>query len=286
MLGYLLLPTTKGQKCFIFIGNGGEGKSIWSYLLYKMFGNAFISRKVSDLENNRFSLPDLEDKLVCFNDDLTKKALNSTEMFKQLVTNISLIVAEQKYSPSYSFIPYARIVACSNYMLTSLSDHSDGFFRRILPIVCKPLDVKREDITDLHLKIEREIPGIFQWALAGLQRLMKNNYKFTVTERSETKVNQVRADLDNIQKFVNDDLDFGSGFSVSGKDLIGGYNNWCRDSGDVRLEVSVVRDWFNNQLDTLRIKKSTNVKTVSGMMARGYVGMRLNKQRSGVITIG
>lgn len=286
MLGYFLLPITTAQKCFIFIGKGEEGKSIWGYLLERMFGNAFTSREIKDIESNRFAISDLENKLVCYIDDLSKKALSSTEKFKQIVTATSSVTAERKFGDSFQFIPYARLIACSNYMLSAVDDRSDGFYRRIIPIITKPCPPNRVKIRNLHEKIAEEKDGIFVWAIAGVQRLIRNNFKFSVSERSKETLQESRNDAENIQKFVDDDLLFDSELQMTTKNLYAAYAKWCADNAEYKVDIVQFRSFIKENAAKWRLRSSENINDC-GVRARGYKGVGLKTNRGRVnITSG
>lgn len=53
-LGYLLIPSTKGQKMMFIIGQGGEGKSLIAIVLRKIFGDNMITGNFQRIENDRF----------------------------------------------------------------------------------------------------------------------------------------------------------------------------------------------------------------------------------------
>lgn len=278
MLGYFLLPTTKAQKCFVFLGGGGNGKSIWGYLLESMFGKSYTATPLHQLEENKFSLSELRNKLVSYDDDLGKTGLKSTETFKKVVSATAEIRTEEKYAHAI-FVPiYARIIASSNYMPTSLYDDSDGFFRRIIGIQVKPRPEDRVDITDLHERVAREKEGILQWALEGLARLVMNNYKFSESERSKDLLYTTRDGQNNIKAFVDDDLIFDTKLSITSKDLYKAYQLWCRDNGEDYHSATRFKAYFKDKMNELNIKDTCNVKTETGH-ARGFLGVSLKVTR-------
>ena len=67
--------------------------------------------------------------------------------------------------------------------MTSLYDHSDGFWRRQLILTTKERPADREDDPFLIEKLCEELEGILLWCLKELTRLLRNNYKFTVSAR-------------------------------------------------------------------------------------------------------
>lgn len=184
IMGYLLIPSTQGQKAFFLLGVGGEGKSIWGSILHRMFGNGFSPTKVAELEENRFTVATMENKIVVYDDDMDHNKLKKTDNFKTIVTAKIPVQGERKGKDKFEFLPYARICASGNFALSSLHDTSDGFFRRLLPIKVKNRPAERKDVSDYEKLIFPEINAILLWALEGLQRLIKNDFQFSISDRS------------------------------------------------------------------------------------------------------
>ena len=89
-------------------------------------GNAFESINTQELVSKRFQIATVENKLVAYDDDLGSAALEETGVLKKLITADTPIPAERKYGDPFSFLPYCRVVASANFMLSSLYDDSDG----------------------------------------------------------------------------------------------------------------------------------------------------------------
>ena len=129
-LGYCLIPSTKGQKMMLIVGKGGEGKSRIGLVLKRLMGDAASNGSVQKVENNRFARADLERRLLMIDDDMDMNALPKTNYIKTIVTAEAKLDLERKGVQSYQRNIYARFLCFGNGALTSLYDHSDGFFRR------------------------------------------------------------------------------------------------------------------------------------------------------------
>ena len=128
-LGYCLIPSTKGQKMMLIVGKGGEGKSRIGLVLKRLMGDAASNGSVQKVENNRFARADLERRLLMIDDDMDMNALPKTNYIKTIVTAEAKLDLERKGVQSYQRDIYARFLCFGNGALTSLYDHSDGFFR-------------------------------------------------------------------------------------------------------------------------------------------------------------
>lgn len=106
-----------------------------------------------------------------------------TNYVKSLVTAQGKMDLEKKGKQSYQGWMFARLLAFSNGDLQSLYDRSDGFYRRQLVLTTKGKPQGRQDDPDLAEKMKSEVEGILLWAIEGLQRLVRNNFKFTESER-------------------------------------------------------------------------------------------------------
>lgn len=71
--------------------------------------------------------------------------------------------------------------------LHALYDKSNGFYRRQLLLTTREQPADRKDDPFLINKLRTERDSIFLWALEGLHRLIKNNYRFTISQRTVDK---------------------------------------------------------------------------------------------------
>ena len=131
-LGYCLIPSTKGQRMMLIIGKGGEGKSRIGLVLKKLMGDAVSTAVSRKLRPAVSPAPDLEHRLLMVDDDTDMNALPNTNYLKSIVTAEAKMDVERKGIQSYQSDIYARFLGFGNGALTSLYDHSDGFWRRQL----------------------------------------------------------------------------------------------------------------------------------------------------------
>ena len=166
-LGYCLIPSTKGQKMMLIVGKGGEGKSRIGLVLKRLMGDAASNGSVQKVENNRFARADLERRLLMIDDDMDMNALPKTNYIKTIVTAEAKLDLERKGVQSYQRDIYARFLCFGNGALTSLYDHSDGFFRRQLILTTKDKPTDRTDDPFLVEKMCAELEGILSGVWKG-----------------------------------------------------------------------------------------------------------------------
>jgi putative DNA primase/helicase len=274
-IGYCLLPTTRGQKCLLLIGDGGIGKSVISDILTSIFGRSLTApNDTQQFLADKFKLAELENQLVFYEDDLSDKHLEETGVFKKLITNQTYLTADRKNEQPFKFKPYCRFIMCGNDMIASKYDKTDGFYRRLLPIRVKPKDPNRKNIPDMGARVGREAEGIIQWALIGLKRLMDNNWQFTVSERSEQYLSGYKAMSDHFPDFVEDAFVMGNDKTFTIAELQTAYKTWCRRSAITPCTERVVTRWFANNAERYKLEQTNNIR-IDGTRFRGYSGAEL-----------
>ena len=275
-LGYCLIPSTKAQSMLFLIGNGGEGKSRIGCVLHEIFGDAMLEAKFQRVGCDRFFTANLVNKLICLDDDMELSALKSTADIKKLVTAEIPVDVEIKGKQSFQSKLYARFIAFGNGSPRALYDKSDGFARRLLILTAKQKPEGRADDPFLAEKLKSEKDGIFLWMYAGLQRLLRNKYRFTLSEKTRRNIRDSVADNCNAFDFLADQsaVVFGSEYSVTCTDLYGVYEWWCRDNALTALK----RDSFISILKANASKRSIsydyNVLNDQGKRVRGFKGMK------------
>jgi putative DNA primase/helicase len=177
---WLITPDVSHQKAILLSGPGGNGKSVLLDGLMTFLGRDNVAnRTLHSLEDNRFACVDLVGRLANICADLPPNHLNSTSMFKAIVSGDRISV-EQKREHAFSITPYARLVFSANSLPKS-GDSSDGFYRRWLVIpFTRSFDGSRERRNkrelDAELQDPAELSGLLNRALAVLPRLRKQGF--------------------------------------------------------------------------------------------------------------
>jgi len=205
IFGYLLLKDYRYQKAFCFVGTGANGKStLLNVMIWFLGRNNITSVSLQDLTNNRFSSARLYHKFANIYPDLSDKALRETAIFKML-TGGDNIPAEQKHRHGFEFVNYAKLIWSANRLPKVKNDDSMAYFRRWL-IINFPnrFEGKNSDPNLLEkLTTEEELSGIFNWALIGYRRLLKQNGFSHSKSTEETEELYIRMS-DPIKAFLMD----------------------------------------------------------------------------------
>ena len=275
IMGYCLIPTTAAGEAFFIVGDGEAGKSGLGTILMGILGKASISVETQQLVTKQFQIADVEHKLLAYDDDLGSAALTETGLLKKLITADTPIRAERKYCDSHQFNSYCRILASANFMLSSLYDDSNGFFRRLHPIVVKPKAPDRKVINKFYeLILEQEKEQIFKWALVGLRRVIDNGWKISWSERSLNYMKATKSNAVHFEDFFNEVCEVAENESTTTAELTSVYKKWCKENGIKEASDRRLATWFTDNSEKFGIQKTTNV-TRNGKRLRGYFNLAI-----------
>ncbi|MBA3766269.1 MAG: DNA primase, partial [Acidobacteria bacterium] len=125
---------------------------------------------------------------------------------------------------------YARLLFNCNELPRDV-EHTEAFFRRYLIL---PFDVTvGEDRQDKRLAekiIKDELSGVFNWVLAGLQRLLRQE-NFTPCEAARHALEQYRKESDSVAMFLSDEGYRPSDKFTEVKCIYQSYKFYCLDNG-------------------------------------------------------
>lgn len=274
-IGYCLIPSTKGQRMMILKGEGGEGKSQIGPVLARLFGCNMKDGSIAKISDNRFARADLEHIHLMIDDDMRMEALKQTNYVKSIVTAQDKMDLEKKGKQSYQGWMYARLLAFSNGDLQSLYDRSDGFYRRQLILTTKEKPAARKDDPDIAEKMCRELEGIFLWAFEGLQRLVRNQFRFSESERAKGNRDVVKQDANNVILFMESTqyVELNPNKSISSKELYAIYTIWCEENAFSPLKSRTVSDFLVGSAKKYGIEHSNNMVNAAGRRVWGFKGI-------------
>ena len=266
-LGFIFIKhgsnTLKEEKALILYGKGANGKSVFFEIVTAMFGNENVSNYSlqSLTEEKGFYRARISNKLVNYASEIGGKL--ETSLFKQMVSG-EPVEACLKYGQPFTMRQYAKFIFNCNELPKDV-EYTYAFFRRFLIIPFNITIPPSEQDKQLHCKIiEKELSGVFNWVLEGLNRLLLQN-KFSDCEAAQRAIDQYKIESDSVQMFLRENE-----YSVSAtneiplKELFNEYRNYCIESGFKACSVKT----FSERL------KHTGYETVR----KGY-GMAINAEK-------
>jgi putative DNA primase/helicase len=235
-MGYVFIrhssKSMKLEKCLMLFGSGANGKSVFFEVMNALFGRENTTNKtLEDLttgSNFKNSLAEIDGKLLNYDSDFGKNIKADT--FKKMVSGEPL-EARRLYKQPYEMNDYAKLIFNTNN-LPSVSEHTRAYFRRFLII---PFEVEipeeRQD-NELHKKIiDKELSGVLNWVLDGLERLMKQR-KFTPCPSADAMLKQYQKESDSAMMFMEEEqYQKSEGTTTLLKVLYSQYRDFCLDAG-------------------------------------------------------
>jgi len=251
--GYCLLPTVQGtlQKSLFFIGEGANGKSVFLETLAAVLDNV-SHLELSELFD-RFKIAELEGKLANICTDVeTSKVMDAR--FKKIVAGEPQS-AERKFKEPFEFGPFAKILFSANDFIPT-KDRTHGFYRRFDILRFNRIFKTEEQKPDLLQELKKEVPGIFNWALEGLERLRQQKWIMTKSAYMEDCHNEFRRATNPLQLFIEEECVVEGNATVDANELRSSYKQYCEDKGyKVLSDNKLGQELKRHGINKTRIRK-------------------------------
>ena len=226
--GYCLLPEVFIHKCLFLIGSGANGKSVFINTLIKIIGKENVSALELHQLSNKFLLGNLKDKLLNVSSEVQTRSPVDSSIFKQVVSG-DLVQADMKYKQPFSFRPIAKHIFSMNEPPV-ITDRTHAMSRRLLIVKFnQTFDGIRED-KHLEDKLSKELPGILNWCLEGLSKVLENENIIVSKQMVFDKKEFMRA-INPILTFADECCQFGDEKKVLKSQLYWRYTASCEESG-------------------------------------------------------
>lgn len=216
------------HKALFLVGPTASGKSTFLDTIREMLGNdATASLTPQQMTSERFGGAELYGKLANIRNDIPASVIEDTGQFKEITAG-DPIKAEEKFKDPFMFEPTAKHLFSANQLPDADTD-DEAFFRRIL-LISFPTTVPRgERDPKLQEKLADELPGVLNWALDGLQRLMTQG-RFTL-DRSPGQTRDTWEKWGNsVDRFESVCLEEGNG-EIAKSEIYQAYVAFCEDEG-------------------------------------------------------
>ena len=226
--GYSLTTDTRQHVTFWCVGEGANGKGVLFHILERLGGTAAITLNVGLLSREQYQLANLAGKRIalCSEASATQNLVEDA-LIKALVAGDTMSVRQIRKEP-FELQPKVKLWWAMNE-LPPVADTSEGFWRRMRIIPFNRTFENDERILDLKERIDTEMSGIFNWAMAGLRRLRERG-QFVEPNQVKMATLQYREEANPIKLFCDETCDTGSGREVQASVIYNQYKEWCLDN--------------------------------------------------------
>lgn len=231
--GYVLFPNNAFQKCFVLIGSGANGKSVFLNIMTHIFGEENVSNIEMSAFAKDFQVIHLMNSLINISSETKSNIAGAESVFKQIVAG-DMVSSCYKGKDMISFRPRSKLfIACNEYMKSK--DTTEGYLRRLCFIkfpmhyVDNPTQPNDRLINrDLEKDFEKHLTEIFNWVLDGY-RSLRADHEFTVTDEQSEIISDYKEVINPLISFVKDyELD---GDYASNDEFYRDYLVWCEQCG-------------------------------------------------------
>jgi putative DNA primase/helicase len=240
-VGYTLTGSTAEQCLFLFYGSGANGKSVFLDMLNALMGEygTVTQSRTFTTERGEISndIAALAGKRMVYASENSSDTHLDESIIKQLTggENISARFLHQEF---FTFKPRFKIWWAFNHP-PAITDMTNSIWRRIKIIPFNEVLPESEWDKKLAEKlIAHELPGIFNWAIAGLKeyyRLGSLNPPKVIAEATQ----RYKEDQDILHDFIEEYCErpkenevFGKSFEERAGDLYTAYKSWNSYNGD------------------------------------------------------
>lgn len=199
-LGYVFTRHLKMEKCLLLYGDGANGKSVFFEIVRALLGKeSFSSYSLGSL-NEEYNRAMISNALLNYGSEI-KNGIDS-DIFKTLVSG-EPIQARLKYGNPFTMENYAKLAFNANE-LPNNGEHSEAYYRRFIIVPFMETIPEKERVPELAQQIiAEELPGIFNWVLKGLDRLLVNK-RFSHSDSVQEIVAQFRRENDPVSMFLDE----------------------------------------------------------------------------------
>jgi P4 family phage/plasmid primase-like protien len=232
--GYCLTPDTSRQRFMVFEGEGANGKSVACAVLEAMLGRENCSHVPLEVFGERFQLTPTLDKLANIASEVGELDKAAEGILKSFTAGDPMQF-DRKFKPPIQAVPTARLVLATNNR-PRFSDRSGGLWRRMILMPWRV--VIADDDPGRVFGMDKvawwiasgELPGILNWALAGWDRLCRQN-RFTTSKVCEQALADYRIQNNPARMFLLETCRESPDGQTPCGELYEAYAEWCKSNG-------------------------------------------------------
>lgn len=230
LFGYLVSGDTRLQKMFLVVGPRRSGKGTIARVMKAMLGAHNVAGPTLAGIATNFGLAPLIGKPVAIVADARIKTSDTSVVAERLlsVSGEDTLTVDRKYREPWTGQLPARLVVLSNE-LPRLSDSSGALASRFIVLTMRETFYGQEN-PNLTAELAEELPGIFNWALDGLERLRQRG-RFRQPESSQEAIRELEDLGPPICAFVRDECELGPEHTAHCEDMYAAWKEWCEASG-------------------------------------------------------
>ena len=228
--GYVISGRLDLHKIFLMVGPTRGGKGIIARMLTALIGKQNVAGPTLNSMGGDFGLAPLIGKPLAIISDARFVGKNSNVVVERLlsISGEDTLTVNRKYRDQWTGKLPSRLHVISNE-LPRLGDASTAVVGRILLLMVSQSWLGRED-HELERRLQTELTGVLNWALAGLERLVENGNHFTRLQSADEAITTMRDLASPVAAFVRERCAVDTNSEVEVDTLYAAYKDWCADN--------------------------------------------------------
>ena len=233
LVGYCLTGAMNEKAFFVIWGPSNTGKTVFAESLKKLLGDYGQTAALSAFaprHNEGLNSPDIARmegrRLVLASESGEGKQLNE-EMIKR-ITGSDSITACFKYGDHFEYLPQCKIMLVTNFK-PEIREADDSIWGRVRVLPFNSVISEADKDTNLLSKIDAELSGILNWALAGTQLWLQNGLGSCRAVDSVTC--EYRTEMDVLGHFIKDSCTINESATAAPGELYTAYATWTKANG-------------------------------------------------------
>lgn len=255
IFGYILMGGEPFMhKAFVLYGTGRNGKSTFLSVLKKLLGSTNYAAVSLQSLDRPFSAVALDGALANILEETPNDKINS-HAFKAAVGGGELNMAK-KYHDEYVGKVTARFIFACNEM-PIFHDNTTALVDRLFFLPFTRYIPEAERDTQIDDKLQKELPGILNWAIEGMKLVLADRY-IEPPVASLKLLEKYKLESDPLYNWVHNKIEFGNTYEgESTSELYKQYRQDMQDSGFVPKNAQVFYKNFKRFASQLAHRSAT-----------------------------
>lgn len=281
--GEIAIGEVKQEELFISSGQGGNGKSTYFNLLFRVLGDyaGLLSSDVlitSSRKNKSPELAELRGKRMILAAELEEGQRLDTGMVKKIAST-DPIRAERKYRDPFDFIPSHSVILYTNFLPKVGARDSGTWDRlRVIPFNARFRNTSGEIKDYASVLFEKCGGAVLSWIIEGARRYVENGFKIRLPICVTQALGEYREANDWLSAFLAERCFTGPSYASMAGDVYRRYRDYCGDMGDFPRSAAE----FKKALESVGIKhkRTKNGGVYIGVSVKGYDGILADSTRA------
>jgi P4 family phage/plasmid primase-like protien len=244
-LGLMFVNTAElsVEASMFLYGTGANGKSVVYSVIKGILGdycsNFELSQLCSTNSDSGYYLALADGKLLNFATDMGKKEFSGGR-YKAIAGREPVAVRPIGQAP-FEAKDMPLLISNINE-IPETTDPTNGYWRRFLIVKFPVTFSADEQDRTLKYKLTSEYSGIFNWIIAGRDRIIKNKGQFTQSREMEEFVREIKEESNSVLSFLRENNYVGveprgmkfERMRMFTRDLMDAYTSYCQTYGNKR----------------------------------------------------